>query len=97
MGSLGRAYGSSGSLVIAWVHFGAPRGRKDHSGSNWFTWDGLGFTRARIVVAGYFRVRVGSRVRAKGSPGSLGFAWVHSGAHRCRGVHSGSRLFTWAC
>ena len=79
MVSLGRAYRSSGLFGFAWVHSGAPSGRRVrvcslgrrvHSGSS-------GFPRAR-----------------QGSLGSLGFAWVHSGAAMVHWVHSGLRGFT---
>ena len=52
LGSLGRFYGSSGSVWIARVHSDEPRGLRVHSGSR-------RFTRARLVVAISIQVRVG--------------------------------------
>ena len=43
--------------VRAWVQYRAPRGRRVHSGSR-------GFTRARLVVVVFIRVRVGLLGRA---------------------------------
>ena len=48
-----RAYGSLVSFAFAWVHSGAPSGRRVHSGS-------YGFTRARIWVTVFIGVHVGS-------------------------------------
>ena len=44
----------------------------------------------------FIQVRLGSLRRAKRSPGSSGFAWVHSGKPRGLGVLSSSRGFTQA-
>ena len=55
-----------------------------HSGSN-------GFTLACLDAAW---VIVCSFLGAKWSPGSFGFAWVDSGAPRCRRVFSCSRGLT---
>ena len=103
VGSLGWAYGSSGSFGVAWVHSntpcvvgfirvrvvhsGAPRGRGVHSGSRGFTW-------VRLPFVGFICVRVGSLRRAYDSSGSFRFPWVHSGAFRIRDVHLCSRVFT---
>ena len=46
-----------GSIGLAWVHLSGHRGRRFHSGS-------CGFTRARLVVAGFINVRFGSFWRA---------------------------------
>ena len=51
---------------------------------------------ARLLVVGYILVHVGTLRRALTSSGSLGFAWVHSGAPNDRPIHSGSRRFTQA-
>ena len=50
MGSRGRAYGSPDSFGFAWVNFGVGRGSRVHQCSR-------GFTRVRIVVAGFILVR----------------------------------------
>ena len=76
--------GSSGSFELAFGHTAAPCGHRVHS-------DLRKFTRARIGVVGFIRVRV---ERALGSLVSFGFAWVHSGVPRCLRVHSGSLGFT---
>ena len=55
-----------------------------------------GFTRERLVVAGFIRVRLGTFVYAKGSRASFGFAWAHSCASSGRRFHSGSLGFTLA-
>ena len=55
VGSLGRAYESSGSFGFAWFNTGGPR---VHSCSR-------GFTRASLVFVGFFRVRVGSLGRRR--------------------------------
>ena len=97
MRSLGHTKVSSGSLGLAWLHSAPPSGRRVHSGSRGFIWTRLedfGFIRVRmgilrrVCVAGFIGFRVGSLVRAKGSPGSLGLAWVHSCAPNVRPVHS---------
>ena len=79
-------------------------GRRVHSGS-------LRFTQARLAVAGFIGVPLGSLMRALGSQGSFGIAWVHSGptfglfdfawvysgTPWSRRIHSGSRGFTPVC
>ena len=51
-----------------------------------------GFSRARLGVAGFIQVRVGSFWRALASPGLFGFACVQCGAHRVRlSLHSAHR------
>ena len=57
LGSLGRAYASSGSFGVAWVHYCAVRRPMVHSGSR-------GITRARQVVAVFILMRVCSFGRA---------------------------------
>ena len=80
------------SFVFAWVHSGAPRGRRVQSSSRWFT-------RARLPVVGFFQVRVGSlgRVMLLFAFACvilvIGFAWGHWGGPSGR---SGSRVFTLA-
>ena len=83
MVSLGRTLVSSISFVIAWLHSGAPRGGRVHS-------DSRGFTRTRLGVAWFVRVRVGSLWRILGSSGSFVFAWFHSCAPSGHRVHWGS-------
>ena len=56
VGSLGRAKGSCGAFGFAWVHSGTPRCLPVHSGS-------CVFTRSRLEVVGFIRVRVGSLLR----------------------------------
>ena len=51
-------------MGLARIHWGAPRGRRVHSGSG-------GFTRAGVV--GFIRVSVGSVLPALVSPSSHGF------------------------
>ena len=104
--SLGVDYGSSGLFKVAWIHSGvvgfawvhsdvpsgrrihsAPNSRRVHSCSRGFTW-------ARLVVAGFIRVRLGSPGRALGSSDSFELASNRSGAPREPRVHSGSRGFT---
>ena len=73
VGSLRRAYWSSGPFLYAWVHSLALSGRHVHSGTRGFTFArlvvatsirvGLGSLR-RIGVSGFIRVRVGSLGRA---------------------------------
>ena len=61
---------SLGSFGFAWVQSCAHRRHLDHSGS-------FGFTRTRIGVVGFIRVREGSLWTAWGPTGSFGFARVH--------------------
>ena len=67
-------------ILFAWIHSGAPRIRRVHSGSR-------GLILVHLVVVG---VRVGSLGRAKRSPGSFGFALGHLGTHTSLRVQSGS-------
>ena len=91
--------------LISVRHLGWPRARRVHSGSRGFTRVRLGVAVDKLIhqgslglwVDGFFRFRVGVLMRAEGSSGSLGFAWVHSGAQRCRRVRSCSRRCTRAC
>ena len=87
MGSLecaSSSFESSGSFGFAWVHFGAPRGRR---GSR-------GFTSPLIEVVRFFRVCVGSLGSAMASLVSFKFACVHSCASWGHQVLSSSRGFT---
>ena len=67
VGSLGRAYASSGSFRFAWVHLCAPTGRRVHFRFCGFTGEGLGDV---LII----RVRVVSLEGVKASSGSLRFA-----------------------
>ena len=61
-------------------------GHRVHLGSFGFTW-------VRKVVSGSNQVRVGLLRRPKWSPGSFGFAWVHTKGHSVRRfirIHVGS-------
>ena len=62
--------GSSCSFGFACGYLGALKCHWVHSGSR-------GFTRACLGVVRFIRVRLGSLGRAKGTPGSFGFAWIH--------------------
>ena len=61
MGSLGNTLVSPVSIGFACVHTGAPKSLRVH-------WLWRGFTFLLLGIAGFIGFRVGSLVRAKGSP-----------------------------
>ena len=90
--------GSPGSLTFAWAHSFAPRDRRVY-------WGLRGFTRVRLRVIGFIRVRqgslrrfihvlLGSLRRTKWWSGLFWFAWFHSGAPSARRDHLRSCGFT---
>ena len=106
MGSLRRDYSGVVGLIrisvvsLVWVHSGALKGRRIHSGLRGYTSANLGVIRfirgpvdllPRLAVVAFILVRVGSFRRSEVSSGSFGFAWIHSGAPSGRRAHSRSR------
>ena len=89
VGSLGRAYRSSGSFGFAWARLGATRGSRVHSGYREFT--GAGQVLRRVHSGSHCFTLASQEV-----VGLCGIAWVHLGAPMCRRLHPGSRWFTLA-
>ena len=85
MDSFGYAKPSSDSYGFAWVHSGAPRSRRIHSGSRGFTQAGygssgsFGFAWDRAFARGYSRARIAD----------VGFIVVRECSFWLTRVHSG--------
>ena len=63
---------SPGSFGLAWVHSGAPRCCREHSGS-------LGFTRVPIGVSGFAWVHSGAQMCRRVNSVSRVFTWARVG------------------